>query len=365
MSLIQVEHLTFCYDGSYDNVFEDVSFQLDTDWRLGLTGRNGRGKTTLLMLLQGKYTYRGTIRASVGFDYFPFSVPDSAQNALDILASVCPEVPEWRFRRAACVSRRICSSGMSRSTILTFSHASSWRSFCCNTGQASFSSSTTAFSAKKSPPKPLSSRLDAHGRGIRHTALTWPRLRFIMWLKIGGALMKKTVWLTRTAVCLALLVCLQFITRSLGQLVTGSCVNLVLATAALLSGVWSGVAVAVISPFCAYLLGIGPAFFPLVPCVALGNAVYAALIGALCRKLLADNRIPLFFAAALAAAAAKFLTLYLVLVRLVAPMVVPAAKLSVIAATFTWPQLLTAAIGGVLACLVIPPVKKALEARGA
>lgn len=176
--------------------------------------------------------------------------------------------------------------------------------------------------------------------------------------------MKKTVWLTRTAVCLALLVCLQFITRSLGQLVTGSCVNLVLATAALLSGVWSGVAVAVISPFCAYLLGIGPAFFPLVPCVALGNAVYAALIGALCRKFLADNRIPLFYVGALAAAAAKFLTLYLVLVRLVAPMVVPAAKLSVIAATFTWPQLLTAAIGGVLACLVIPPVKKALEARG-
>lgn len=99
MSLIQIEHLTFSYDGSYDNVFEDVSFQLDTDWRLGLTGRNGRGKTTLLMLFQGKYAYQGTIRASVGFDYFPFAFPDPAQNALDILASICPEVPAWRFRR--------------------------------------------------------------------------------------------------------------------------------------------------------------------------------------------------------------------------------------------------------------------------
>ena len=77
--------------------------------------------------------------------------------------------------------------------------------------------------------------------------------------------MKKTVWIARTAVCLALLIAIQFLTKSLGQLVTGSCVNLVLAIAALIGGVWSGVTVAVISPFCAYLLGIGPAFLPLVP----------------------------------------------------------------------------------------------------
>ena len=51
MSIIKVSDLTFCYEGSYDNIFENVSFQLDTDWRLGLTGRNGRGKTTLLRCL--------------------------------------------------------------------------------------------------------------------------------------------------------------------------------------------------------------------------------------------------------------------------------------------------------------------------
>ena len=68
--------------------------------------------------------------------------------------------------------------------------------------------------------------------------------------------MKKTTWIARTAVCLALLLAVQFFTKSLGQLVTGSCVNLVLAVAALIGGVWSGVTVAVISPFCAYLLGI-------------------------------------------------------------------------------------------------------------
>ena len=55
MSLISVEHLTFAYPGSYDPVFDDASFRMDTDWRLGLVGRNGRGKTTLLRLLQGQF----------------------------------------------------------------------------------------------------------------------------------------------------------------------------------------------------------------------------------------------------------------------------------------------------------------------
>lgn len=58
MSLIQVSNLTFAYDGSYDNIFEKVNFQIDTNWKLGFIGRNGRGKTTFLNLLQGKYEYR-------------------------------------------------------------------------------------------------------------------------------------------------------------------------------------------------------------------------------------------------------------------------------------------------------------------
>lgn len=99
MSLIQVSNLTFCYEGSCDNIFENVSFQIDTDWRLGLTGRNGRGKTTLLRLLQGMYPHRGTIRASVGFDYFPYTVPDPEECPLELLSAICPEVPQWCFLR--------------------------------------------------------------------------------------------------------------------------------------------------------------------------------------------------------------------------------------------------------------------------
>ena len=46
MSQILVSHLTFSYESSFDVIFDDVSFTLDTDWKLGFAGRNGKGKTT-------------------------------------------------------------------------------------------------------------------------------------------------------------------------------------------------------------------------------------------------------------------------------------------------------------------------------
>ena len=51
MSQIKISNLSFTYEGSYIPVFEHVSLQLDSNWKLGFTGRNGRGKTTFLKLL--------------------------------------------------------------------------------------------------------------------------------------------------------------------------------------------------------------------------------------------------------------------------------------------------------------------------
>ncbi len=99
MSQIVVSNLTFAYEGSYDNVFENVSFTLDTDWRLGLIGRNGRGKTTLLKLLMGELSYQGSISASVGFDYFPCPVENPEADAMQIIYDLCPECPDWRIYR--------------------------------------------------------------------------------------------------------------------------------------------------------------------------------------------------------------------------------------------------------------------------
>ena len=81
MSLINVNNLTFGYEGSINNVFENVSFNIDTDWKLGLIGRNGKGKTTFLKLLLGKYEYKGTISKNVEFDYFPFAIENKEKMA--------------------------------------------------------------------------------------------------------------------------------------------------------------------------------------------------------------------------------------------------------------------------------------------
>lgn len=105
MSLIQVSHLTFSYDGSFDNVFEDVSFQIDSDWRLGLIGRNGRGKTTLLRLLQGKYEYRGDILADIDFEYFPCPVEDPAAPAREVLLGKIGMHEEWELLRELSLLR--------------------------------------------------------------------------------------------------------------------------------------------------------------------------------------------------------------------------------------------------------------------
>lgn len=83
MSQIRVNNLTFGYEGSFDNVFENVSFSIDTNWKLGFIGRNGKGKTTFLNLLLDKYSFQGSITASTKFDYFPYKTTDE-QNKMSV-----------------------------------------------------------------------------------------------------------------------------------------------------------------------------------------------------------------------------------------------------------------------------------------
>lgn len=99
MSMIHVTNLTFSYEGSYDNIFENVSFQIDTNWKLGFIGRNGRGKTTFLNLLLGKYDYSGTISTDVQFQYFPFEVKDKQEDTLSIVQGICPQSEDWEIMK--------------------------------------------------------------------------------------------------------------------------------------------------------------------------------------------------------------------------------------------------------------------------
>lgn len=99
MSLIQISNLSFSYDGSYETIFDHVSFQIDTNWKLGFTGRNGRGKTTFLNLLLGKYTYQGSISASVDFSYFPYEVKDPNALSVEVVEEIYPEFAYWKLAK--------------------------------------------------------------------------------------------------------------------------------------------------------------------------------------------------------------------------------------------------------------------------
>ena len=97
MARIQISHLTFGYEGSPDLIFDDASFHLDTDWKLGFIGRNGRGKTTLLRILCRELPDHGAVSASVPFDYFPFPVDNEEKTPLEIAADMDADGQIWRF----------------------------------------------------------------------------------------------------------------------------------------------------------------------------------------------------------------------------------------------------------------------------
>ena len=176
---------------------------------------------------------------------------------------------------------------------------------------------------------------------------------------------KQIVFLAQTAVMLALLIGVQFATRSFGQFVTGSLVNLILLVSALAIGVGGGLVVAVLSPFFAVLVGMGPAFLQIVPFMAVGNAILV-LVAQFSRKPLAGKGMKNIFAAAAglaAAAAAKFGFLWIGLVVVALPMIpgITENQVAAISTAFTWPQLVTALLGGMLAMTIVPLLNKALK----
>ena len=174
----------------------------------------------------------------------------------------------------------------------------------------------------------------------------------------------KVRWITETALMLALLIVLQSITKPFGQLVTGSCVNCVLAISALFVGGWAGVLVALVSPVLAYLLGLAPNLV-VVPAIMLGNVTYVVLLFVIARKGLVSHIV-----AWLIASAAKFVVLYLVVAKIICGLasnwllgtgVLKPKMLEVLPVTFGVTQLFTALIGGAVAVVIAQTLRKALR----
>ena len=171
---------------------------------------------------------------------------------------------------------------------------------------------------------------------------------------------KKIKFLTETAVLLALLVVLQGVTQSVGQLLTGSCVNTVLAVATLAVSPWSGVVLAVLSPFVAFLFGIGPKLIWVVPMICVGNLLFVLLLWALSGK----PRYPIWrkFGGGVLASTVKAAALYLLVVQLLCHVLtLPEKQVATFSVMFSWPQLVTALIGSTLALLLVPVIQKARQ----
>ena len=188
---------------------------------------------------------------------------------------------------------------------------------------------------------------------------------------------KKIRWITETAVMLALLVCLQWVgsfvpDQMTKQLITGTMVNCVLAVTVLVAGMSSGITVALISPVCAFLLGIAPNFITVLP-IMLGNVCYVVLL-----RLIIGKTLKPFWkqpVALVTAAAVKFGVLYLLVVEVICGVasgsllgkklgdivVLAPPMLKMLPTMFAWPQLITALSGGVLALLIVPVLRKALH----
>ena len=176
-----------------------------------------------------------------------------------------------------------------------------------------------------------------------------------------------TRWLTKTAIILALLVALQALTKSFGQLVTGSCVNTLLAVSALFGGLGCGITVALVSPILAFLLGIAPQILT-VPAIMIGNTVYVVLLFVISGR--SGRHTMRQICAWIMAAFAKFVVLYIIVAKLICGVMsssllaagaLKEPMLTVLPVTFSWPQLITALIGGAVSLLIVPALKKPLH----
>ena len=173
---------------------------------------------------------------------------------------------------------------------------------------------------------------------------------------------EKVLWITRTAVFIALTVSLQALTLQLGnQIITGSIVNLMLILSVMLCGLTSGLTVAVFTPIMPTLLGFGPVW-PIVPFIIAGNMALVVawhFIG----NLKTSSVYVAYVISTIAGAVAKFLVLYFGIVRIAVPYILGLPEQNVLSILFSYPQLITAGVGGVCATILLPTLLKAIKAR--
>jgi uncharacterized membrane protein len=173
---------------------------------------------------------------------------------------------------------------------------------------------------------------------------------------------KRILWITNTALFTALLIVLQAATAPFGNiLITGTIVNLLLIVSVMTCGAASGLTVALISPIMAKFFGIGP-LWVLIPFIAAGNIMLVLVWHMLGNKDL-GTRYRTHLVTTVVAAAAKFAVLYVGIVRIAVPLFLglPAQQAAMVSKMFSFPQLFTATMGGIIAAMILPSLKKAIR----
>lgn len=104
MTNIVISKMSFDYPGHYQPVFEQVDLALSTGWRLGLVGRNGRGKTTLLKLIGGVLEpTSGAVHVPVPTLMFPYAVDRTYRTAREVIKNSLGELALLEQEMEACL----------------------------------------------------------------------------------------------------------------------------------------------------------------------------------------------------------------------------------------------------------------------
>lgn len=167
--------------------------------------------------------------------------------------------------------------------------------------------------------------------------------------------------LIQAATMLAILVLLQLVTKPLGQFVTGFCTDFMIAVTTLSVGFSSGLFLALVFPYIAYLIGIGPKIFLIAPSICVANMIFMMILYIFISRKKDVVKWATRMAGVLVAGTAKFAVLNMGVTNLVIPELdMTEAKIQETVSFFSWPQLVTAVAGALFAALVYPRLRKAL-----
>lgn len=164
---------------------------------------------------------------------------------------------------------------------------------------------------------------------------------------------KQTKFITTTGILIALTIVFQSLSKFIplgpyGNFITGSLVNACLLISASLVGVLGGGIIGIITPFVALLTGTAvPLLF--TPFIALGN--FSLVLGF---SLLKNNKWMRYIIPAIV----KTIILYASISIMLNVLTLPVAQATMLVYLFSWPQLVTALIGGTIASIVTYRLKK-------